>query len=110
MNAINMPGFTADESLYRTNASYPSIAKVYMDGEQQVIAQLDTGPSGFLDIAKGLLRASCKGLCALGGIALADKCNPGGILVSSPVATAACKLAAASAAASCVEGCSSTFS
>jgi hypothetical protein len=36
---MNIPGFTADASLYRTSASYQSTGVVYGSGERQVVFQ-----------------------------------------------------------------------
>jgi hypothetical protein len=40
MNTMNIPGFTADASLYRTSASYQSRPKIDGSGEQQVAGQV----------------------------------------------------------------------
>ena len=41
MNTMNMPGFTAETSLYKTSGRYQSVAtQSYSRGEQRVISQL----------------------------------------------------------------------
>jgi hypothetical protein len=47
MYAMNMPGFTAETSFYKTSGPYQSVAQSYSSGEQGVISQmLATGTGG----------------------------------------------------------------
>lgn len=44
MNAMNMPGFAAEASLYKTIRSYQSVAaRGYGSGEQRVVSQIRVG-------------------------------------------------------------------
>jgi hypothetical protein len=44
MTTMNMPGFTADTSLYKTSGRYQSVANQgYSSGEQSVISQIRGG-------------------------------------------------------------------
>jgi hypothetical protein len=44
MNAVNMPGFTADASLYKTSECYQSVAtRDYSCGEERVVSQIGVG-------------------------------------------------------------------
>lgn len=57
MNAMNMPGFTAETSLYKTSGSYQSVAaRGYGSGEQRVVSQLR--PPGTVDTT-----VCCGGRC-----------------------------------------------
>jgi hypothetical protein len=50
MRPINMPGFTADISLYKTTGRYRSIAqRANGNGEPRVISQIRVGGSGGLN-------------------------------------------------------------
>jgi len=66
MNTMNnMPGFTADAALYKTNERYQSVGtRGYSSGKQRVISQLVfprlAPPGGGGD---GVSCATCFGLC-----------------------------------------------
>ncbi len=67
MNTMNMPGFTADAALYKTNGCYQSVAtRDYSSEKQRVVSQLlvraPVGGGGG-NGAKGC--AVCAGLCYL---------------------------------------------
>jgi hypothetical protein len=48
MNTMNMPGFTAEISVYKTNSTYQSVAtQSYSNGGQGVISQIRAGGLGF---------------------------------------------------------------
>ena len=69
MNTMNMPGFTADISLYRTCGRYRSVAnQSHISGGEGVVAQIrvgggfgTTGGLGFLD-----LPSWCETKCYIG--------------------------------------------
>jgi hypothetical protein len=58
MNTNNLPGFTADTSLYKTSGRYHSVAnRAYGNGEQVVISQMRSG--GFGGSGGGLSEWQC---------------------------------------------------
>lgn len=77
----NMPGFTADTSLYKTSGCYQSVTtQRYSSGEQWVISQIRAGVGGGISIGGGQVVhaspfecASCLGLCGE-HIADVDQC------------------------------------
>jgi hypothetical protein len=68
MNANNMPGFTAEASLYRKSGRYQSVAThAYSGGEQSVISQMRGG--GGISIGGGRMGfwgcLACVALCSI---------------------------------------------
>jgi hypothetical protein len=103
MSKTNLPGFTAEASLYRTNTSYQSAAKAYGSGEQQIISQLSWGDiwDGLKSLGETLLHAGCKAACATAGGAITAGCVTG----SEGTALPECIAAGAAITSTCQELC-----
>ena len=91
---MNMPGFTADASLYRTSAGYHFTAEAYRNGQQQILPQLP-------DIIGRFLRRACQAACGFAGSQIFTGCVAG----SEGTATVACAGAALAFTTACQSAC-----
>lgn len=86
MKTMNMPGFTADASIYKTRGRYQSVAtQRYSSGEQRVVSQIRAG-GGF----RGFGGQKLGFWCELGCAGPASLCIAAGVATGNPLAVAAC--------------------
>jgi hypothetical protein len=65
---MNMPGFTADASLYRTTEPYSMAANLEgMPGNRTVYLQRATGPNGPIGLPGQGCNGACLHICLMGG-------------------------------------------
>ena len=100
MNRMNIPGFTADASLYRTSTRYQSAVNANRNGADQVHPQ-NWLWEGLKKVGKTVLRVGCRTSCVAAGGAIAVGCSGG----SAGALTPGCVVAGVAFEQACAELC-----
>ena len=102
MTRSNIPGFTADASLYVSHETYRMTATSFSDGTQQISPQFWSELwEGIKGVGTKLIKVGCKTGCAAGGTALGLACAE----LSAGTMTPQCILGSAAVTQACMEGC-----